>query len=121
MFSPDDLNSLFKEVIAHYGGNTCNKSGKNNRSDQGGPNNQSNKGNQSSKDKNAVTPSQALVIAGILGGVLEVDSVLVDKEQRVEILLVGSLRQKTQLEKTFDQIGQIPFDEVLRALLGRFG
>ncbi|NLD48519.1 MAG: hypothetical protein GX660_15245, partial [Clostridiaceae bacterium] len=71
--------------------------------------------------KNVVlTPSQALVVAGILGGVLEVNSVLVDKDQIVQIVLQGSLKQKTELEQMLDNIGSKPFDEVVKAMLGRF-
>ena len=70
-------------------------------------------------DNFKITPSQALVITGILGGALEVDSILVNKEQEVQILLIGSLKQKTPLEKVMDQIGSMPFDEVMKAMLGR--
>lgn len=69
----------------------------------------------------SITPAQALVIAGILAGTLEVTSVLVDKNQVVEILLSGSLKKKTPLEKMIDQIGKMPFDDVMRALMDRFG
>lgn len=71
-----------------------------------------------------LTPSQALVIAGILGGVLEVDSVLVGRGQRVEILLVGVLKQEdgsdsSELENMLDQIGSKSFDEVVKAMINR--
>ncbi len=66
-----------------------------------------------------ITPSQLIVIGGILGGALEVTSVLVDKNQTIEILLTGSLRKRTDLEKLLDQIGSMPFDEVVKAMLGR--
>ena len=66
-----------------------------------------------------MTPSQALVIAGVLVGVLQVESVLVSRDQVVDILLRGSLKQKTPLEKMLDQIGGMPFDEVMKALLDR--
>jgi hypothetical protein len=50
---------------------------------------------------------------------LDIDSVLVDRRQEVQIVLVGSLKQKTSLEKTLDEIGSMPFDEVLKAMVGR--
>ncbi len=66
-----------------------------------------------------ITPSQALIIGGIIGGVLNVESVLVDKNQTVEIVLSGSLKKKTDLEKMLDQVGSMPFDEVIKTMLER--
>ena len=67
----------------------------------------------------ALPPSHLLVIAGILSGALDVISVLVNKNQVIEIVLAGSLRKKTDLEKMMDKIGSHPFDEVVRAMLDR--
>lgn len=76
--------------------------------------------NKDSKNKkNAINPSSALVIIGLLSGALQVDSVLVDRDQNVQFVLTGSLKQKTQLEKIMDQIGAMPFDEVMKAFLDR--
>lgn len=68
-----------------------------------------------------INPSQILIISAILAGVLEVTSVLVDRNQTIEIVLSGSLKRKTELEKLLDQIGSKTFDEVVRAMLGRLG
>lgn len=107
MFSTEQLNSLAKAVMSRLSSKQdTNSDGK--KAD-------SNK----TFSKVAITPSQALVIAGILGGVLEVDSVLVDKDQTVQIILEGSLKRKTELEEMMDKIGEMPFDEVLKAMLGR--
>lgn len=67
----------------------------------------------------SISPSQLLVISGLLSGILSVRSVLVDREQNIEIFLDGSLKQKTELDKTLDTIGELSFDEVLRAMLKR--
>ncbi|TCO76857.1 hypothetical protein [Marinisporobacter balticus] len=70
-----------------------------------------------------LTPGQILIILGLLGGVLEVDSITIDKSQEVNILLVGSLKRpkaKTQLEQIMDQIGSLPFDQVMKNILGRY-
>lgn len=108
MFSSEHLNNILKDVMARLNtdapSNTPNKGGNN---------------SGASGNKISITPSQALVIGGILGGVLEVTSVLVGRDQTVEILLSGSLKQKTELEKMLDQIGNMPFDEVVKAMLGR--
>ncbi len=122
MFSPESFNSLFREVLARLNGldeckDICNNEGCINT------NGQSSEGTKSTKacsgNNIAIDATQALVIAGILGGVLQVRSILFDKDQIVQILLEGSLKQKTELEKMLDQIGTMPFDEVMRALLER--
>ncbi len=72
------------------------------------------------KDKGLeITPQKLLVIAGLLGGALVVESVLLSKDQVVEIVLSGSLKQKTELEKMLDHIGKMPFDEVAKTMLDR--
>lgn len=63
-----------------------------------------------------LTPAKILVIIGILADVLEVSSVLVEKNQAVQIVLSGSLRRKTTLDKMLDEMGKLSFDEVLEAL-----
>lgn len=42
----------------------------------------------------SLTPAQIAVIVGILTNALDVNSVLVNKDQQVQILLEGSLRKK---------------------------
>jgi hypothetical protein len=44
---------------------------------------------------------------------------LVDRDQIVQIVLEGSLKKKTELEKMLDEIGSMPFDEVVKAMLER--
>ena len=66
-----------------------------------------------------LTPAEIMVISGIVVDVLSVQSLTVDRDQQIQIVLSGSLKRKTDLEKTLDEIGQKPFDEVLKALLGR--
>ncbi|MCR4434723.1 MAG: hypothetical protein QHH06_03875 [Clostridiales bacterium] len=123
MFSSDQFDSLIKEVAARLGvGDTAATGSKNNSSGgkDGKHNSSAGSGSSGTSRNAAISPEKALVIAGLLGGVFEVTSVLVDKRQRVEILLSGSLRRKTQLDMLMDQIGQLPFDEVVRAIIDRF-
>lgn len=104
MFSSNDINALLNEILA------CAASKK------------SNNGSNNGKDKNngnGLAPSQALVIVGIITGVLEVESILIDKEQTVQIRLDGSLKRKTELDIALDQIGSLSFDEVVKALIDR--
>jgi hypothetical protein len=64
--------------------------------------------------------SGILVIAGLLGGVLQVDSILVDREQTVQIVLSGSLKRKSEIDKMLDGMGSMSFDEAMRAIIGHF-
>lgn len=66
-----------------------------------------------------LTPQTVLVILGLIAGSLQVTSVLVHIDQHIDILLTGSLRRKTRLDRMLDEIGTMPFDDVLRAIMGR--
>ncbi|WP_051273729.1 hypothetical protein [Desulfotruncus alcoholivorax] len=67
-----------------------------------------------------LTPSKILILIGILGGVLSVNSVLIDKRQVIEIVLVGSLKRKTEMDKCLDRIGSKSFEEVMKGIVGHF-
>jgi ATP:corrinoid adenosyltransferase len=86
---------------------------------KGKTSNSSNCSGADNKDNVSITPSIAIVVGGLLLGVLEVTSLLVDKDQTIEIVLTGSLRQKTELEKMLDQVGSMRFDDVIKALIER--
>lgn len=86
MASSNNIDALLRDILARINTNTGNSTSGNSGSG---------KSNSSSQACNfPLTPSQTLVIAGILGGVLDVDSVLVDRAQEVQIVLIGSLKQK---------------------------
>lgn len=74
-------------------------------------------------DTSAVTdcinlgPAQILVIAGFLTGVLQVNSILVNRQQAIEIVLSGSLKKPTQMDKVMEQIGRMPFERVIQSIL----
>jgi hypothetical protein len=69
----------------------------------------------------SLTPSQLLVIAGFVAKVLEVNSITVDKDQEIQIVLNGSLKRPTQLDNIMQQIGQMPFETVFSSLLKNLG
>lgn len=115
MHSADGLNSVLKDLMGRLG----NQESNGNSSKNAGKSNCSGNANDKGTSFLSLTPSKALVIAGLLSDVLDVDSILVDKDQEVQIVLAGSLKQKTQLEKVMDQIGTMPFDEVVKAIVGR--
>lgn len=108
MTSPDNFNHIISSIMTRLGVNGT---------ENGVPVNSA--CDKDSGSKPGITPSQALVIVGILGGVLTVDSVLVDRAQEIQIILVGSLKEKTKLEKMLEQIGSMSFDEVMKALISR--
>lgn len=66
-----------------------------------------------------LTPAEIMLVAGILTDALSIESLSVNRDQQIQIVVGGSLKRKTELEKTLDEIGQKPFDEVLKALLTR--
>ncbi len=73
-----------------------------------------------------MTAENALVILGLLTGVLEVENIVIGRDQTIQIVLEGSLkiktkttRKKTEMEALFDMIGSMPFDYVIKTLLER--
>ncbi len=105
MFSSNQSESLMKKILQ-----------------QGNLNNMCNDHLNKEKHFNkniGFTPAQISVIFGLLTGALSVNSVLVDRNQAVEIVLTGSLKRKTELDNILDVIGSMPFDEVLKAMMGR--
>lgn len=72
------------------------------------------------KKKQTLSPSQLLVISGLLINVFSVESLLIDKDQTIQIVLEGSLKQKTKLDKMLDEMGDMSFDTVVQALFNRY-
>jgi hypothetical protein len=114
MFSSEELKSLMEKIKAQIGHDAS--PSKSNTA-------KSNKNNCPGKKGNTkippLTPQKVLVILGLLTGALEVKSVTVDKDQIVDILLEGTLKRKTKLDKMLDEIGSMSFDDVLKAIIGR--
>lgn len=108
MISDGQLDELFKRVISELNLDSSDDKDNNSKS-------------KCTKRPISLTAAQIMVISGILTDVLSVRSFLVDRDQNISITLNGSLKRKkkTELEKTLDEIGARPFDEVLKALIGR--
>ncbi|WP_138495866.1 hypothetical protein [Paenibacillus pinistramenti] len=66
-----------------------------------------------------LTPQQIAVIAGLLSNALSVDSILIDKDQRLEIVLGGSIKRKTRLDELISELGSMNVQDVLDALMGK--
>ena len=107
MFSPDQLNPLLQNLMSRL---ACSDGSANSKND-------SKKNTPSAPN---LAPSQLIVIAGLLGGALEVLSVLVDKDQTIQVVLQGSLKRETELEKMVGQLGSMPFEDVMKAFLSKF-
>lgn len=107
MISPNDLNALLEQIRSQLGQGPFFTAQKNRSMPHCG--------GQDAPDKSIllshITPAKVLVIAGFLAGALEVRSVMIDRDQIVNILLEGSLKRKTKLDKMLDEIGKMPFDD----------
>jgi len=115
MYSSEQLDLLLQEAMAGLGIQ--------NKTENSYNNSNHNKNRTSQKrNKMTLTSAQALVIAGLLGGSLSVFSVLVDADQEINIVLTGSLKKKTnndQLDSVLEQLGKVPFDDVIAAMVRR--
>lgn len=106
VFSPENINSLLEAMLA--------------KSYEKGTSIPDTDSNSKKTCNFSLTPSQTLVLIGLIGGVLNVESVLVDRQQTVNIILQGSLKKKTEMDKVLDKMGSMSFEEVMKALFERF-
>lgn len=77
------------------------------------------KGNKASFRGRKLSPQQAAVITALLLDALKVDSVLVDKDQTVQIVLQGSLRKKTRMDEIMDEMSEMTLGDLLDSLMKR--
>ena len=141
MFSSDNLESQLKDLLLKLGlkenseedGQKENKEEDKNEEggehpDVDGGNGDKGNGENGEKDntggkggdekkKGVLTPSQIMVILGILSGALEPISIIVDRNQNVQIVLSGTLIEKIESkEDTQPKEGDF-LDNVIKALL----
>ncbi len=69
------------------------------------------------RNKQKLSLDELAVIAALLTNALRVESILISRNQRVEIILSGSLKQKTELERIIELLSQAPLEDLLFALL----
>ncbi|WP_181454656.1 hypothetical protein [Paenibacillus dendritiformis] len=72
-------------------------------------------GKKTSRSK--LTPQQIAVVVGLLANALEVTSVLIDKNQKIEIVLSGSIRKKTKADRVAEQLNEISVGDLIEAIL----
>jgi hypothetical protein len=64
-----------------------------------------------------LTPQQLAVVVGLLTNSLQVDSVLLDRNLRIEIVLEGSIRKQTRADRIARELGEMSVAELLEAFL----
>ncbi|HYH03109.1 MAG TPA: hypothetical protein VEC37_08420 [Bacillota bacterium] len=121
MLSSEDLEKI-KEMLSqiwadHSPSSKAKPGSKSDKKNAKGNNEKS--GNKANEAVNCfdLIPSELLIITGLIIGVFNVESVLVNRNQVVQIVLAGNLRRKTELEKVMEQVGQQPFDQVVKAII----
>lgn len=69
-----------------------------------------------------LTTTQILAILALLAGTLEVTSVVIDRDQAVQLVLSGTLKKEKEnpLDEVVTQLGNLPFEEVMKAMFNRF-
>lgn len=70
--------------------------------------------------KDNLTPNELVVVAGLLGGMLEVTSVLVDKDSFFQVIL-SSTKKKSKKDDLLAQLEEMDVDDIVAALADRFG
>ncbi|MEY9095264.1 hypothetical protein [Paenibacillus sp. RC84] len=84
-----------------------------------GNKNGSQAGSGKKKKERRLTPQQLAVVVGLLTNSLDVLSVLIDKDQRIEIVLEGSIRRKTEADRVAEELENISVAELIEALIRR--
>lgn len=97
-------------------GKSCNngKRGKNGNPDKGAP---FPAGLPLSLGK--LSPQQLAVITALLSNALKVDSVLVDRNKDLQVVLTGTLRRKTKTDKLLEELEDINIGDLLDAISNR--
>ncbi|MGI6491530.1 MAG: hypothetical protein GX949_05785 [Peptococcaceae bacterium] len=123
MFDSSEIDILLKQVLSRLG---LDKEQPGQGSTPAVQNNKKNKSASNPAGRGTsiesgiqLTPQKILIILGLLGGVLDVTSVQVNKDQTVDFVLSGTLKRPTRLDKMLDEIGGMPFEQVLKAIMDR--
>ncbi|USB33075.1 hypothetical protein [Paenibacillus sp. YPG26] len=62
-----------------------------------------------------LSPGQIAVVVGLLTNVLKVNSILLDKDQNIEIVLTGSIRRKTKADRIAEELGDMSVADLMEA------
>lgn len=77
----------------------------------------SKKNGKKKASQSKLTPQQIAVVVGLLANVLEVNSVLIDKNQTIQIVLEGSIRKKTKADRIAEQLNEVSVGDLIEAIL----
>lgn len=101
--------------MARRGNISSNGNGNGNRSSNGNGNGKNGKKTTSKQPK--LSPQQVAVVIGLLTDALDVLSVLVDRDQNIQIVLQGSLRKKTKVDQLVDDLGDVSVSDLIEAFI----
>jgi hypothetical protein len=124
LFSSEDIEKA-KKIIAELSQLNLGQGGSSGKKSHSGDgrkahpkmNNKGSTDNSYTPEGISILPSELLVIAGLICDVLQVNSVLVNRNQEVQIILTGTLKTSTQLDKVMKQLGHMPFEQVMRCIM----
>ena len=74
---------------------------------------------QGASKNRKLSPQQLAVIVGLLTNALDVESVLLDKDQNIQIVLEGSIRRKTKADRIAAALDDVSVGDLFAALLRR--
>lgn len=88
-------------------GNNCNEKKSNNGKSK----------NESLKDLfGDITPEQLAVITALLTKSLSVNSITLDKDKNIEVVLSGSLKQKTKMDQLLEDASSLTIGDLLDSI-----
>ncbi|MVP01344.1 hypothetical protein [Paenibacillus lutrae] len=92
------------------------KKGNGNGSGNGNGNGNGKKGKKKASSAQ-LTPQQIAVVVGLLTNALEVLSVLIDKDQNIQIVLQGSIRKKTKADRLAEELDEVSVGDLIEAFI----
>lgn len=63
-----------------------------------------------------LSPQQLAVIVALLTNSLEVNSVLIDREQTIQVVLEGSLRRQTRVDELLEELSGMNLGDVIQSI-----
>ncbi|SDB82644.1 hypothetical protein [Shouchella lonarensis] len=72
-----------------------------------------------SKKQSKITPTEIAIVTALLTNALSVQSILIDREQTVQVLLEGSLKNQQELARLMEQMKDIPVGDLFSSMLYR--
>lgn len=64
-----------------------------------------------------LSPEQIAIVTAILINALEVQSILLDRDQTLQILLIGDLGKKTESDEFIQEVGGMTFVDLVNSMV----